>query len=186
MKDDKNKGTYLLRFMDEYQNARMNLELTDEGYTRHVVYLYPDKLAFIEILLHLGWVLTAIYFALGIPTDSTMEAIIISAAGMVAAFIVASFIPLDLLLGSFLLIVGAIMLPYNVWAGAIGIIGLTSLNKRLSRMYGKSLVKRWCVGSEDQFIRSIADKSIIVTANQYATDSTRKLLKELEPYVGSN
>ena len=54
---------YRNRFIDGYQNGRGNLALTDRGYERYMVDLYPDELAVVDILVHVTWIFGALFFA---------------------------------------------------------------------------------------------------------------------------
>ena len=164
---------YLARFMCEYQGARVNLNLTDEGYERYIIDQYPDKLAIVDILLHAIWIAVALFFAVRTSESSLLGTLATSLGRMLLALLIGKFMPLGFLLGGAAIFLGIVALPYQVVAGPIGLYGLNSFSKRLSKWYGKNLVKRWCVGSEEQFLQAVAERTIIVTANRYATEDTR-------------
>lgn len=175
---------YRDRFMNEYQNARVNLALTEEGYERHIVDLYPDKLAIADICLHAIWIAIAIFFAFRMSEMTLMGTAATSVGGMVIVLLIGRFIPLGFLFSGIAIFLGIVALPYHVVAGPIGLYGLNSFSKRLSKLYGRDLVKRWCVGSEDQFLQAVAERTIVVTANRYATDDTRVFLAQLAEATG--
>ncbi len=175
---------YRDRFMHEYQSARVNLTLTEEGYERYIVDLYPNKLAIVDILLHATWIAVAFFFAFRTAEMSLLGTVATSLGGMLFALLIGKFLPLGLLLGGVALFLGIVALPYHVVAGPIGLYGLNSLSKRLSKWYGRDLVKRWCVGSEDQFLRAVTERTIVVTANRYATEDTKLFLTQLAEAAG--
>ena len=170
---------YLDRFMHEYQSARVNLTLTEEGYQQYIVDLYPNKLAIVDILLHTIWIAVALFFAFRTSEMSLLGAVATSLGGMLFALLIGKFLPLGFLLGGAALLLGIITLPYNVVAGPIGLYGFNSISKRLNKWYGRDLVKRWCVGSEDQFFRAVKQRAIVVAANKYATEDTKLFLTQL-------
>ncbi|TET65055.1 MAG: hypothetical protein E3J56_16340 [Candidatus Aminicenantes bacterium] len=170
---------YRDRFIHEYQSARVNLTLTEEGYERYIVDLYPDKLAIVDILLHVIWIAVALFFAFRTSEMSLLGTVASSLGGMLFALLIGKFMPLGLLLGGSALFLGIVALPYHVVAGPVGLYGLNSFSKRLSKWYGKDLVKRWCIGSEEKFLRAVTERTIVVTANRYATEDTRLFLAQL-------
>jgi len=175
---------YRDRFMNEYQSARVNLTLTQEGYERYIVDLYPNKLAIVDILLHAIWIAVALFFACRTLEMSLLVTVATSLGGMLFALLIGKFLPLGFLLGGVALLLGIITLPYHVVAGPIGLYGLNSLSKHLSKWYGRDLVKRWCIGSEDQFLRAVKERVIVVTANSYATEDTKLFLTQLAEAAG--
>jgi len=175
---------YRDRFIHEHQSARLNLTLTEKGYERYIIDLYPDKLVILDILLHTIWIAVALFFAFRTSEMSLMGTVATSLGGMLFAFLIGKFMPLNLILGAVALFLGIVALPYYVVSGPIGLYGLNSFSKHLSKWYGRDLVKRWCVGSEDQFLRAVAERTIVVTANKYAIDDTRLFLTQLAEAAG--
>ncbi|MFC1693257.1 hypothetical protein ACFL1R_07115 [Candidatus Latescibacterota bacterium] len=170
--------------MHEYQSARVDFTLTEEGYERYIVDLYPDKLAIVDMLLHAIWIILALFFAFRMLDMSLLGTVGTSLGGILLALLIGKFMPLGFLLGGAALFFGIVALPYHVVAGPLGLYGLNSLSKRLSKWYGRDFVKRWCIGTEEQFLGAVADRTIIVTANRYATKDTRLFLKQLAEAVG--
>ena len=170
--------------MQEYQSGRVNLTLTEEGYERYIVDLYPDKLLIVDILLHATWVGVALFFALKTSEMSLIGMLATSLGGMLLALLIGKFISLGIIFGGTALFLAIVTLPYHPIAGPIGLYGLNSFSKSFSKWYGKDLVKRWCIGSEEQFLRTIAEGVIIVTANSYATKDTKLFLSQLAEGVG--
>jgi hypothetical protein len=175
---------YRDRFIHEYQNARVNLVLTEEGYERHIVDLYPDKLAIVDICLHTTWLAVALFFAFRTSEMTLLGTVATSFGGMLLALLIGRFIALDFVLGGIALFLGIVALRYHVAAGPIGLYGLNSFSQRLSKWYGGDLVKRWCVGSEEQFLRAVAERTIVVTANKHATEDTKLFLAQLAEETG--
>ena len=90
---------YRDRFTHEYQSARVNLTLTEEGYERYIVDMYPDKLAIVDILLHVIWIAVALFFAFRTSEMSLLGTVATSLGGMLFALLIGKFMPLGLLLG---------------------------------------------------------------------------------------
>lgn len=78
------------RFLTEYAAARVNLRLTEAGYERYVVDLYPDRLAALDLILHLMWAGLALFFALRTSNFGLLGTLALSLGGMIIAFIIAS------------------------------------------------------------------------------------------------
>ena len=175
---------YRNRFIDEYQNARVNLTLTEDGYERYVVDLYPGKLAVVDILVHAIWILVVLFFAFQTSKMGIPGTFVTSLGGMLLAFLIGTFLPLGFLLGGIVLLLGIIALPSHIVAGPLGLYGLHSLSKRLSKWYGRDLVKRWCISTEEKFLRAIGERTIVVTENRYATEDTNLFLKQLAVAAG--
>jgi len=171
-------------FMNEYQSARLHLTLTEEGYERYIADLYPDKLAIIDTLLHATWIAVALFFAFRTSEMSLLGTVATSVGGMLLALLIGKFMPPGLFLGGIALFLGIVALPYHVVGGPIGLYGLNSFSKCISKWYGRDLVKRWCVGSEEQFVQAVTERTIIVTETRYATDDTRLFLTQLAEAAG--
>lgn len=172
------------RFLAEYQDARVNLALSDEGYERYVVDLYPNRLSFLDMLVHAIWVVLALYFAFRTSTFGVVGTLAISLGGMILALLIGGFRPLGLRLGGAAFAIGSALLPFHIVAGPLALYGLSSISKRLSRWYGGDLVKRRCLSSEEQFLRAVAEQTIIITPNRYATEDTREFLRVLAATTG--
>ena len=175
---------YRKQFMREYQDARVNLTLTEEGYERYIVDLYPNHLAIVDMLLHATWIVVALFLAFRTSEMSLLGTLATSFGGMLLALLIGKFMPLGFFISGGVFLFGIVALPYHIVAGPLGLYGLNSLSKRLSKWYGLDLVKRWCVGSEEQFLKAVAERTIVVTANRYATEDTRIFLKQLEEAAG--
>lgn len=171
--------TYKDRFLAEYEAARVNLTLTDDGYERYVVDLYPDKLAVLDMVLHLIWAASALFFAFRVSTYGAVGTLAASLGGMVFALLLGRIRPLGIVLGAIVVAIGIALLPTHIIAGPVGLFGLNSVSKRLSNWYARDVVKRWCLGSEQKFLQSVAEGTIVITAGRYATDDTREFLREL-------
>ncbi|NLX92157.1 MAG: hypothetical protein GXZ07_11365 [Firmicutes bacterium] len=170
---------YRDRFMTEFQEGRMNLTITEKGYNRYAVNLYPNKLAAVEILLHLTWIAIALFFAIQTSNMGLLGTVALSLGGMVFVFLAGRFMPAGLIFGGIFLILGIAFLPYFILAGPIGLYGLSSFSRSLSQWYGKNLVARWSLGSEDQFLRAVSEGTIIITLNKNAPEETKKFFVDL-------
>ena len=175
---------YRKQFMREYQDARVNLTLTEEGYERYIVDLYPNHLAIVDMLLHATWIVVALFLAFRTSEMSLLGTLATSFGGMLLALLIGKFMPLGFFISGGVFLFGIVALPYHIVAGPLGLYGLNSLSKRLSKWYGLDLVKRWCVGSEEQFLKAVAERTIVVTANSYATEDSRIFLNQLEEAAG--
>ncbi len=175
---------YRNRFLKEYEEARVNLALTEEGYERYVVDLFPNRLAVLDLLVQCTWVVLSLFFAFRSSDLGITGALSISIGGMALALLVGKFLPLGLLFGGLALATGIALLPSVIVAGPLGLYGLASISRRLSTWYGKDLVKRWCIGSEEQFLSAVSEKVILITLNRFATDETREFLRQLETTTG--
>lgn len=175
---------YREQFMHEYQDATVNLTLTEEGYERYIVDLYPNQLAIVDMLLHATWIVVALFLAFRTSEMSLLVTLATSFGGMLLALLIGKFMPLGFFISCGAFLFGIVALPYHVVAGPIGLYGLNSFSKRLSKWYGRDLVKRWCVGSEEQFLRAIAERSIVVAGTRYANEDTRLFLAQLAEATG--
>jgi hypothetical protein len=170
--------------MAEYKSARVNLNITEEGYQRYVINLYPNKLAVIDMLLHAIWIVVALFFAFRTSNMGLGTTIAASLGGMTLTLLLGTFLPLGFLLGGGALFLGIVTLPSHIVGGPLGLYGLHSFLKSLSKWYGRDLVKRWCTSREEQFLQAVAERTIRVTANRYATEDTRLFLRQLAQVVG--
>jgi hypothetical protein len=167
------------RFMREYESARVNLTLTEEGYARHITGLYPDELIIVDMLLHAAWIVVALFFAFRTSQMSWLGTTAISLWAIILALLFGAFMPLGFLGGSAALCLGIVTLPFHALGGPLGLYGLNSVVRSLHKWYGRNLIKRWCLGSEEQFLGAVADRTIVVAANRYATEDTRLFLVRL-------
>jgi hypothetical protein len=99
---------YLDQFKDEYRQRRVRLALTDDGYQRKVVDLYPDAEVVADGLVHLAWMGTALYVAvtLSMTPEETAIKTMLSFSGMVVALFAGRLLPFSFALSGGTLVLG--------------------------------------------------------------------------------
>ena len=171
---------YLERFKEEQKAGKVSFSLVESAYRKRLARIYPRKAAAAEILLHAAWIAAAFFFALRISETSLPATAAVSLGGMLVALLAGRLIPLGLVVGGMLFILGTATLPFYLEAGPVGIFGLSCASKGFGSLYGKKLVLRWCLVSEEQFLTAVTEGTIEVEATGSADEGTRLLLRELE------
>lgn len=171
--------SYLQRFLKEYENARVNISLTETGYDMLVKALYPKSLDYFAAIMQLAWIVIGTIYALRITSHSVFLTIIIVIVTLFVAYVVSTHLPENVIFSVFFTILGVLSLPYSVLAVTFGLYGIRSLTKRIKTWYGRDIAIRWVIGSEQQFLQSITEQIVTITPNQYANDDTYLLLNKL-------
>jgi len=171
---------FLDRFMRENQAGKVDFYLTETGFKKSFPDVYPRKLAIGNILLHALWIGVALFFAFKISEMSLSTTAAASLGGMLIALLLGKFIPLGLVFGGMMFFLGMATLPFYMEGGFIGIFGLSSASKGFKTWYGKKLVIKRSLASEEQFLRAVREHIIHVTASGKANEDTRLFLSQLE------
>ena len=171
---------YLSRFMEEYRAGKVDFSLLPGRYKERLKEVLPPNFTLASVLLHGAWIGISLFFALRISHMGSSPTAALSLAGMAAAILVARFLPVGMVFGGMILLLGMAILPFYIQAGPIGMFGLSSAARAFKTWYGKKLVQKWILGSEDRFLQSLRNYTMEVTATEKADDDTRAFLEQLK------
>lgn len=172
-------GNYVTRFLEEFKEGRVNLDVTEKGYDNLSVQMLPNLFSILTLGITILWVLLYLGLAL---YESFFEGLwleLLVIPGLMVAFLISSFYPLSIVFSLILLASSFFLFPHWLFNGTIGFYALTSLVKRISRWYVVDLIKRHALANNKNFLLALRKKIIKISASKYATKKTLGLLNEI-------
>jgi|GEM_PF-3215124 len=170
---------FLDRFMEEYRAGKVDFSLLPDRYKKRLKEVLPANFTLASVLLHGAWIGISLFFALRISHMDPSPTAALSLAGMAAAILVARFLPVGMVFGGIILVLGMAILPFYIQAGPVGMFGLSSAVRTFKTWYGKKRVEKWIFGSQDRFLQALREYTLEVTATEKADDDTRAFLEQL-------